>query len=115
VQCIYGAIRQLIRHNPPLDETLRPKILCKDIGSRPWFVVDEEGTIVPRHSVYYLVPAEESQLHELCAYLNSEPVAEFLVANCQRAANGFLRLQSHVLKQVPLPEEFVASSQLVCV
>jgi adenine-specific DNA-methyltransferase len=99
---------------PPLDEMLRPKILCKDIGSRPWFVVDEEGTIVPRHSVYYLVPADQSQIHELCAYLNAEAVATFLMAHCQRAANGFVRLQSHILKQVPLPEEFVASPQLVC-
>jgi len=112
--CVVRKPWYAFHENPPLGEMLRPKILCKDIGSRPWFVVDEEGTIVPRHSVYYLVPADQSQIHELCAYLNSEPVAEFLMAHCQRAANGFVRLQSHVLKQVPLPEEFVASAQLVC-
>lgn len=98
---------------PPLGEMLRPKILCKDIGSRPWFAVDEGGTIVPRHSVYYLVPEDPAQIHELCAYLNSPDVAEYLTAHCQRAANGFLRLQSHVLKRVPLPEELVTSPQLV--
>lgn len=97
---------------PPLQEILRPKILCKDIGSRPWFVADERGSVVPRHSVYYLVPAEPFRMAEVCSYLNSAPVAEFLLANCQRAANGFIRLQSHILKQVPLPEEFAAQSQL---
>ena len=101
--------------NPPLDDILQPKILCKDIGSRPWFVVDERGDIVPRHSVYYLVPADQSQIHELCTYLNSGVVADFLMAHCQRAANGFVRLQSHVLKRIPLPDRFVASGQLACV
>jgi hypothetical protein len=98
--------------NPPLDEILRPKILCKDIGARPWFVVDEEGSIVPRHSVYYLVPKDAGMIHSLCDYLNSPAVADFLVANCQRAANGFLRLQSHVLKRVPLPEHLVTDVQM---
>lgn len=97
---------------PPLEDILRPKILCKDIGSRPWFVVDELGLIVPRHSVYYLVPIDPSQIHELCSYLNSDIVSEFLMAHCQRAANGFVRLQSHILKRVPLPERFVAQPQL---
>ncbi len=35
---------------------LRPKILCKDIGEKPQFWVDRSGQIVPRHSVYYIVP-----------------------------------------------------------
>jgi SAM-dependent methyltransferase len=98
--------------NPPLGEILRPKILCKDIGARPWFVVDEEGTIVPRHSVYYLVPKEPGMIHSLCDYLNSPAVSDYLVAHCQRAANGFLRLQSHVLKRVPLPEDLVTDAQM---
>ncbi len=98
--------------NPPLGDILRPKILCKDIGARPWFVVDEEGVIVPRHSVYYLVPKDPGMIHGLCDYLNSPSVSDFLVANCQRAANGFLRLQSHVLKRVPLPEHLVTDAQM---
>ena len=92
---------------PPLKDLLQPKILCKDIGARPWFVVDETGDILPRHSVYYLVPANPSRLHELCDYLNSEEARSWLLAHCQRAANGFLRLQSHVLKQLPLPPSLV--------
>lgn len=101
--------------NPPLAELLRPKILCKDIGARPWFFADEAGEIVPRHSVYYLVPKRPDQLTELCAYLNSEEAAAWLMAHCQRAANGFFRLQSHVLKQLPLPTELNRSQQLAIV
>lgn len=96
---------------PPLLDILQPKILCKDISSRPYFLVDEAGTLVPRHSVYYIVPTEASRIHELCEYLNSETVLTWLVANCQRAANGFLRLQSHVLKRIPLPERLVSTLQ----
>jgi adenine-specific DNA-methyltransferase len=98
--------------NPPLEEMLQPKILCKDIGSTPWFVVDGHGGIVPRHSVYYLVPRDSSLIHEICEYLNSEEAREWLLAHCQRAANGFVRLQSHVLKRMPLPEHFVSGAQL---
>lgn len=93
--------------NPPLPDILRPKILCKDISSRPYFLVDESGGLVPRHSVYYIVPMEPSQIHQMCEYLNSEAALSWLLAHCQRAANGFVRLQSHVLKAIPLPVEFV--------
>lgn len=98
--------------NPPLNDILRPKILCKDIGHRPWFVVDESGKIVPRHSVYYLVPRDGSRIHELCEYLNSGEASEWLMTHCQRAANGFVRLQSHVLKRLPLPEKFLYQHSL---
>lgn len=94
---------------PPLPDILRPKILCKDISSRPYFLVDEAGTLVPRHSVYYIVPSDPSRLHELCEYLNSEMVQAWLLANCQRAANDFVRLQSHVLKQIPMPPAFISA------
>ncbi|MCI0450782.1 MAG: N-6 DNA methylase [Candidatus Latescibacteria bacterium] len=93
--------------NPPLSDILAPKILCKDIGSRPWFVVDEKGAIVPRHSVYYMVPKQTERIHELCRYLNSRASGDWLLANCQRAANGYVRLQSHVLRQLPLPDALI--------
>ncbi len=92
--------------NPPLAEILRPKILCKDIGPRPAFVLDRRGVIVPRHSVYYIVPDDPSLLLPLLNYLNSQVAARWLDAHCQRAANGFLRLQSTVLKRLPVPAEF---------
>lgn len=92
--------------NMPLSDMLRPKLLCKDITERPFFVVDADGTLVPRHSVYYVVPNDEAAVAPLAEYLNSEEASAWLRAHCQRAASGFLRMQSHVLKQLPLPAQF---------
>ncbi|MFH1463152.1 MAG: N-6 DNA methylase [Pseudomonadota bacterium] len=92
---------------PPLPDLLRPKLLCKDIAARPEFWADEQGDLVPRHSAYYVVPRDPALLGPLCAYLNSEPAARWLQAHCHRAANGFLRLQSSVLKRLPLPESLL--------
>jgi SAM-dependent methyltransferase len=113
--CVLRKPWYAFHENPPLTEILGPKILCKDIGVRPYFVVDEEGTIVPRHSVYYLVPADVPAIHHLCRYLNSDRATRWLLDHCQRAANGFVRLQSHVLKLMPVPAELAAVSQTACV
>jgi hypothetical protein len=91
---------------PLLAEILRPKILCKDIGPTPNFWIDRGGGFVPRHSVYYIVPRESSLLDPVAAYLNSKAAAEWLMAHCQRAANGFVRLQSNILKSLPVPSRF---------
>jgi adenine-specific DNA-methyltransferase len=88
---------------PPLTELLRPKILCKDITAKPRFWIDRTGTIVPRHSVYYIVPRDAGQINALAAHLNSETAGAWLDNHCQRAANGFLRLQSTTLKKIPIP------------
>lgn len=93
----------------PLPDMLRPKILCKDIGARVMFWVDREGRIVPRHSIYYLVPRDAARLDEMCAYLNSPAARAWLEARCQRAANGFLRLQSRVLSRLPVPAEWTCA------
>ena len=90
---------------PPLIDILRPKIVCKDITERPRFWIDGEGKLIPRHSVYYLVPKDPAQIRELCDFLNSDGVAKWLEGHCQRAANGFLRLQSQILKKIPVPTE----------
>lgn len=92
---------------PVLSEMLAPKILFKDIVKDPFFVVDEDGGLVPRHSVYYVVPRAPRRLHELADYLNSDAASCWLRAHCQRAANGYLRLQSNVLKELPLPSGLV--------
>lgn len=89
--------------NPPMRDLLQPKILCKDIGANPFFVVDHGHALIPRHSVYYIVPNEHNRLEELADYLNSSHARRWLLDHCQRAAKGFLRLQSHVLKRLPLP------------
>lgn len=93
---------------PNLDHIQRPKLLCKDIGSHPRFFMDPAGALVPRHSVYYLVPRSAHDLEALCRFLNSSTAQEWLWAHCQRAANGFVRLQSQVLKRLPVPAEVVA-------
>ena len=89
--------------NPPLSQILKRKIICKDITETPFFRIDESGEIVPGHSVYYIIPKNPEHLDVLNEYLNSREVGSWLESNCQRAANGFLRLQSTILKQVPVP------------
>lgn len=105
--------------NPPLTDMLQPKLLCKDITPEPFFIADHRGDIVPRHSVYYLVPRDSELLGDLADYLNSRTAREWLHRHCQRASKGYLRLQSHVLKRLPLPSRFalfrraaVSSAQL---
>lgn len=90
---------------PPLRDILRPKILCKDIGETPYFWIDRSGEIVPRHSVYYIVPREAAAIDEIAKYLRSSSARTWLTQNCQRVAKGFLRLQSRVLQRLPMPDE----------
>jgi SAM-dependent methyltransferase len=90
---------------PKLRDILRPKILCKDIGQTPRFWLDRCGEIVPRHSVYYIVPREPEAIDAIAGYLRSPAAHEWLMRNCQRAAKGFVRLQSRVLQRLPVPDE----------
>lgn len=89
--------------NPPLAQILQQKILCKDITETPFFRIDYSGSVVPGHSVYYIIPKNPDHLEKLHDYLNSAEVRVWLESHCQRAANGFLRLQSTILKQIPVP------------
>lgn len=89
---------------PPLGQMLKPKILCKDITQAPIFALDPSGDILPRHSVYYLVPKDPRILEDLHAYLNSKTARAWLEAHCQRAHKGYLRVQSTVLKRLPVPD-----------
>jgi SAM-dependent methyltransferase len=95
---------------PALADILRPKILCKDITEKPRFWIDRKGVLVPRHSVYYIVPLAPTALDELCSFLNSAETSHWLRKHCQRAANGFLRLQSNILKEIPMPADLVRSA-----
>lgn len=97
--------------NPPMQDILQPKLLCKDITEEPHFSKDDTGDVVPRHSVYYLIPEDNVDMNELQEYLNSPIAQAWLEGNCQRAANGFLRMQSTVLKKLPVPEEFGETKQ----
>jgi SAM-dependent methyltransferase len=95
---------------PLLRDILRPKILCKDIGETPRFWVDRRGDIVPRHSVYYIIPREPGAIDAIAGYLRSPSAHEWLMRNCQRATKGFVRLQSRVLQRLPLPEDVVSAT-----
>jgi hypothetical protein len=97
--------------NPPMKDLFRSKILCKDVTKEPKFWADRAGDIVPRHSVYYIVPDSGVEFDELLAYLNSSEAKAWLEANCQHAANGFLRLQSRVLERLPVPERLAEEYQ----
>jgi hypothetical protein len=46
-------------------------------------------------------------------YLRSAAAREWMEANCQRAAKGYLRLQSRVLQRMPLPQELVSRLSVV--
>lgn len=95
----------------PLPEVLRPKLLCKDITAEPGFWFDRQGTLVPLHSVYYIVPRDPAALDALAAYLSSPIAHRWIRAHCQRAANGFLRMQSAILKKLPVPPELAPLQQ----
>jgi len=94
---------------PPMMHLLRPKILCKDVSMRPSFWLDKDGVFVPRHSVYYVVLKDASKLEEVLEYLQTDFAYDWLMKNCQRAANDFIRLQSNVMKKLPIPEELYNS------
>ena len=96
--------------NPPLKDIFRPKIVWADIAREPAFYIDAKGQIIPRHTVYYLVPLNSKIIPQLIKYLNSREAKKWLMARCQRAANGYIRLQSHVLKELPIPEDFLKAT-----
>jgi adenine-specific DNA-methyltransferase len=108
--CVQRKPWYAFHETPPLSEILRPKILCKDITARPMFWIDRSGVLVPRHSVYYIIPSAPARISDLCDHLNSEYATEWLKAHCQRAANGYLRLQSAILKKLPIPDSLAVHS-----
>jgi hypothetical protein len=92
--------------NPPLADILRPKIMWRDVTKEPKFWIDEDGGILPRHTVYYAVPHDQSNIHCLSRYLNSVRVDNWIRSNAQKARGNYLRLQSQVLKKLPISEEW---------
>ena len=92
---------------PPLRDLLRPKLLCKDVADEPRFWADRAGRVVPRHSVYYVVPKRAGDLDALAEVLNGDDTRRWLRAHAQPAANGYRRLQSSVLKRLPVPTALV--------
>ncbi len=102
--CVVRKPWYAFHETPILPEILRPKILCKDICEHPQFVPDFAGEILPRHSVYYVVPHDPALIPDLLDYLRSDAVGRWLEANSQRASKGFFRMQSRILQKLPVPE-----------
>ena len=96
---------------PPMKDLLQPKIVFRDIAQEPQFWAEPEGTVVPRHTVYYLIPKPGVPIAELLEYLNGPKARRWMEAKCQKAANGYLRLQSRVLRDLPVPAEWTNTVQ----
>ncbi len=60
-----------LHEDPPLRDILRPKILWRGITREPTFYADIKGKIVPRHTVYYMVPKDPNVISELLEYFDS--------------------------------------------
>lgn len=92
--------------NLRLGDFLRPKLLCKDNSKDLEFWVDREGVLLPRHSIYCIVPRDPSCLEDLAAYLNSEEARNWLRKYCKRDRENvdLIRFQNEILKLLPVPE-----------
>ena len=88
----------------PFHDLLAPKILLKDITEKPEFWLDSSGITMPRHTVYYLTTKEGTELVKLLDYLRSDIAIKWLESECQKAANGSLRVQTAVLRRLPVPD-----------
>jgi len=110
--CVANGKRWYSWHeNPPMRDLLQPKIVFQDIAKEPEFWPEKEGDVVPKHSVYYLVPEDGVPLDDLLAYLNSPDARAWMRGHCQKAANGFYRLQSRVLSDLPVPKRLSETYQ----
>lgn len=105
--CVRNKPWYAFHETPLLSDILQPKLLCKDICEQPRFWLDRTGNVLPRHSVYYLVPRNPVTIDVLANFLTSPIAQDWLNRNCQRASKGYLRLQSRVLQKLPVPDEIV--------
>jgi len=96
---------------PPMDDILQPKIVFRDIDKEPTFWAEKKGSVIPKHSVYYAIPNEDVPLDKLLKYLNSAEARMWMEASCQKAHNGYYRLQSRVLRDLPVPKRWADSVQ----
>jgi len=96
---------------PPMDDILQPKIVFRDIDKEPTFWAETKGNVVPKHSVYYAIPNEGVPLDRLLEHLNSAEARLWMEASCQKAHNGYYRLQSSVLRDLPVPKKWADSVQ----
>ena len=94
-------------HDPVTSDLAKsPKVVLPDIARVPRFAPDD-GRVVPLHSAYYIVPAEDSgwDAWSLAAALNHPEVADSLCRVAPTAKSGFRRFRAEVLRKVRLPME----------
>ncbi|MBP2251279.1 hypothetical protein J2754_001600 [Halarchaeum solikamskense] len=102
--------------NPPMADIYGvEKILAKDVCDPPEFYAERDGNVIPRHSVYYIIPENPDDLDALLEYLNSPKARAWLEANAQKAHNDYYRMQSKLLKKLPVPEEIGETKQTTLV
>jgi len=97
--------------NPPMGDVLQSKIVFRDIDREPSFWLEDRGSVVPKHSVYYAVLKDGVPVEELLEYLNESDARMWMEAHCQKAHNGYYRLQSRVLQDLPVPKRWAESFQ----
>ena len=90
-------------HDPvTTDLARRRKILVPDVANTSRFAVDE-GSFLPLHSVYYLIPRSGVDAHFLMGVLNSF-VAEFIVRTLSPVVkDGFSRYRQQFIATLPVP------------
>lgn len=111
--CVEGGKEWYAWHEtPPMRDLLQPKIVFRDIAKEPRFWAETRGDVVPKHSVYYAVPKDGVPMDDLINYLNSPNARMWMKANCQKAHNGYYRLQSRVLEDLPVPTEWADTVQV---
>lgn len=69
---------------PPMEDLLLPQIVFRDIVKGPKFWVNREGNIIPKHTVYNIIPKEGVDTDELREYLNVPLAAQWIESHCQR-------------------------------
>lgn len=110
--CVDGASAWYRWHEtPPMAEVLDPKVLCPDIVEQPKFWLEPDGDVIPRHSVYYIRPKDHLDLRTLHDYLSTPEVSQWLTQHAQKAHNDYYRMQSKVLRRLPVPEDWAKSVQ----
>lgn len=96
-------------HRPPLKLLRRPKILTRDFATEIEFWLDEAGEVIPRRTVYYMIPDASTTLHELYDYLQSEDVRNWLEATSIGGDRGH-RMSMRDLQNLPVPEYLIETS-----
>lgn len=78
-----------------------PKIAYCDISNQPTFSIDRTGARVA--NTVYFVPGDDAGL---CALLNSRAAWFYLRGLTNIAQNGYLRLRTEFVAQLPIPDRF---------